>query len=650
MSLYRQLLLSVSGIFLVLFAGVLAIQVLNARDYLQQQLESHSQDAATALGLALATVVPSGDKALIDTIVGPVFDRGFYESIQVLSEKGEVLIQKTLPRRPPEVPEWFASVVVLEAPKAESLIAAQWREAGRVVVTSHPNFAYQQLWRTTMQTLWLLLALYALALAATGWFLKAILKPLAQIRRTAQAISERNFATIEELPRAPELREVVQAINTMSSSIRRAIADEVSRAEEYRRDAFHDLVSGLDNRRSFEQQLREMLRPRNDIHSGALFLIELNQFKVFNQREGFRAGDELLALAGRALGGVWKNRHAVRARLQGAVFGLAVENVSHDVARQLAEIACNELRLALAEQAYDAEITFGCGVCHFEGQKPALSAMMAAADMALVQAQNSGQIAFEVLRADEDERNEQGSQFWKRLILRALEEDRIALFSQPVLAIEGGARLQQEIMGRLLDQNHEPVSAEQYLPMAARHNMIERLDRKVIDRLARHLAQHGTGGETYALNVSARSIQNGDFLLWIENLLRDRRAIAPRLVFEMTEIGVVRDMPAAERFAKLLRAGKAGFAIDNFGLHSDAFRCLQLLMPSYIKLSRGFFDDLATNREDQFFVSSMVKIARPLQIRVIAQQIEDAALLPLLASLGVDAYQGWAGGKPARIV
>ena len=339
----------------------------------------------------------------------------------------------------------------------------------------------------------------------------------------------------------------------------------------------------------------------------------------------------------------------MRARLQGAVFALAVENVDHETARQLAEIACHELQLALAEQGYEPEITFGCGVCHFEGLKPTLSAMMAGADMALVQAQGTGEIAFEVLHAEHDERNERGSQFWKRLILRALEEERIALFSQPVLAIDGGVRLQQEIMGRLLDEQNEPVSAEQYLPMAARHNMVERLDRKVIERLARHLAGRGTGGESYALNVSARSVQNRDFLTWIEELLRLRRALAPRLVFEMTELGVVRDMEAAQRFAQVLRAGGAGFAVDNFGLHADAFRCLQLLMPSYIKLSRGFFDDLAQNREDQFFISSMVKIARPLQIRVIAQRIEDASLLPLLQSLGIDAYQGYASGKPTRI-
>jgi diguanylate cyclase (GGDEF)-like protein len=454
--------------------------------------------------------------------------------------------------------------------------------------------------------------------------------------------------TIEDEPRAPELREVVQAINTMSISIRDAIADEVSRAEQFRREAFNDPVSGLDNRRSFEQQVAEMLRPRAEIHSGAVFLFELNNFKAFNQAHGFRDGDDLIGHIGRALAATWQNRHVVRARLQGGVFGLAVENVSDGIARQMAEIACRELRLALAEQGY-GEVTFGCGVCHFEGQKPALSAVMAGADMALVQAQTTGAIAFEVLHTDYDERNERGSQFWKRLIQRALDDDRIALFSQPVLAIEGDVRLQQEIMGRLLDEGGDPVSAEQYLPMAARHNLVERLDRKVIERLARYLAARGTGGETYALNVSARSVQNRDFLTWIEELLRSHRAVAPRLVFEMAELGVVRDVDTARRFAELLRAAGAGFAMDNFGVQGDAFRCLQLLRPSYVKVSRALFVNLAASREDQFFVSSIVKIARPLQIRVIAQAIEDIGVLPLLQSLGIDAYQGYASGKPARI-
>jgi hypothetical protein len=196
MTLFRQLLISVSAVFLLVLGGIEAIQVINARNYLQEQLESHSQDAATALGLSLATALGGDDPALAETVIGPVFDRGFYESIRVLDAKGKVFTQKNLPRRPPEVPLWFAQLIALEAPTTESLISAQWRVVGRVIVTSHPNFAYQQLWRTTLETLWLLLAMYVLALLAVGFFLNAILgrsrRSAAPRRRSASATSSRS--------------------------------------------------------------------------------------------------------------------------------------------------------------------------------------------------------------------------------------------------------------------------------------------------------------------------------------------------------------------------------------------------------------------------------------------------------------------------
>lgn len=649
MSLFRQLLFSVSAVFLLVLAGVQVIQVLNARNYLQQQLESHSQDAATALGLSLATVMAGGDKALMETVVGPVFDRGFYQSIKVLSTTDEVLVAKELPRRPPEVPAWFASLVVLEAPSNESLISSGWRQMGRVVVTSHPNFAYRQLWRTSADTLVLLLTLYAAALWAVRLFLKAILKPLLQIRETAQAIGERKFITVAAEPSAPELREVVAAINSMSGKIRDIIAGEVARAEAFRRDAFQDPVSGLDNRRGFEQQLGELLQPRAETHSGVLLLLELNAFKDFNQRHGFKRGDELIAHTGRALAEVWGTRTALRARLGGATFALALENLDFEEAHRLATSACAHLELALAEQGYLPELSFNCGGCHFEGDKPGLSMLLAGADMALIQARNLGANRCQVLRVEGDARNEHGSQYWRQEISHALEDDRIALYIQPVLPIGGGTPLQREVMGGIIDESGEPIAAAQFLPMAVRHDLVERFDLKVVEQLVAYLTGKGTPEVQHALNISARSIQDVAFVARIGEILGQRPALARQLVFEMTEIGVVQDIEATRRFAQALRAAGAGFAVDNFGLHREAFRYLQLLMPNYIKLNRGFFENLAQNREGQFFIASMVKIAQPLEIKVIAQAIEDAGVTPLLQSLGVDAYQGYATGRPVRI-
>jgi len=650
MTLFRQLLLGISLLFFAVLAGVQAVYVSNARNYLQQQLESHSQDAATALGLSLATVMPGGDRVLMETVVGPVFDRGYYQSIKVLSSKGDVLVDKELSPRPPDVPAWFASVVVLQAPTNESLISSGWRQLGRVIVTSHPNFAYQQLWRTSVDTLWVLLIVYVVALWIVRLFLRAVLSPLTQIRQAAQAISERNFVTVAAKPSAPELRELVGTINSMSGKIRDVIATEVSRAEAFRREAFHDPLSGLDNRLSFEQRFNEWLQAKSEIYSGALFLVELNNFKAFNQKHGFRRGDELIVHAARALAEVWNGRQAIRARLGGATFALAVENVDFEEAQRLAAAVCAHFELTLSEQGYSPEVGFACGGCHFGNIKPTQSALFSGADMGLIKAQNQGLNTWAMVRIGDDVRDEKGSQYWKTAISRALEDNRLALYTQPVLPIGGGAPLQHEIVGRLIDERGEPIAAGDFLPMAVRHNLVELLDRKVIEKLVRYLVDKPAPAAQYALNISARSIRNVAFVKWLSELLRSHHVVARRLVFETTEIGVVQDIETAKRFAQTIRGAGAQFAVDNFGLHREAFRYLQALFPNYIKPSRGFFEHLQQHRENQFFIASVVKIAQPLEIQVIAQAIEDTSVLSILRTLGVHGYQGYATGKPERLV
>jgi len=649
MTLFRQLLLTVSMVFVLVLAGVQIIYVMNARSYLQQQLDSHSQDAATALGLSLATVMPGGDRALIETVIGPVFDRGYYQSITVLSTQGDVLVSKTLGAQPLDVPAWFTRLVVLQAPSNESLISAGWRQVGRVIVTSHPNFAYQQLWRTTLETLGLLVALYLAALWVVHMFLKAILRPLAQIRATAEAISERNFSTIVSQSKAPELRAVIVAINSMSGKIRHIIESEVRRAEQFRSAAFQDTVSGLDNRRGFEQQIDECLHPQSETYAGLLLLLEINDFKAYNQAHGFMRGDQLIAHAGRSLSEVWPGRHAVKARIGGATFALALVNVGLDEAQRLVAEACAHLELALAEQSYP-DVRFNCGASHFDDQRPDSHALLASADLALQQARTQRPNAYAVLRMEGDARQSKGSQYWKHEISSALDNNRIALFAQPVLPLDGGAPLHEEIVGRLIDEQGDIIAAEAFLPMAVRHNLVERLDQNVIGQLLRHLDAEPTSVRCYALNVSARSIQDSSFTQWVAEILRDHRTLAPRLIFEISEIGVVQDIEAAQRFARLLRTAGAQFAVDNFGLHRDAFRYLQSLMPNYIKPSRGYFENLNANPQDKFFIASVVKIAQPLDIRVIAQAIEDAAIVPVLKTLGLAGYQGYATGRPTRIV
>jgi hypothetical protein len=162
----RQVAWVVSAIFFFALVGVQAIHLRSTHAHLQRQLESLAQDAATSIGLSLGVLLAAGDPALAETVVNPAFDRGHYERIEYLSTSGERLVSRSLSPAQGRYPGWFADMFELQAPTAESLVSGGWRQLGKVKVTVHPRFAYEQLWTTARDTLIYLLFIYVAALVA----------------------------------------------------------------------------------------------------------------------------------------------------------------------------------------------------------------------------------------------------------------------------------------------------------------------------------------------------------------------------------------------------------------------------------------------------------------------------------------------------
>jgi diguanylate cyclase (GGDEF)-like protein len=593
--------------------------------------------------LSLATVMPAGDPLLIDAVIGPAFDRGYYQSVTVISVRGEVLAKRELPAKPPEVPDWFAALAPLQAPSNESLITSGWQQMGRVVVTSHPNFAYNQLWSTARETFVLLLMIYVIALVVVHLFLRGVLRPLEAIRRVAHSISEKHFVTVQQMPSAPELRDVVVAINGMSGKLKKVIETEIADAERLRREANHDQVTGLENRRGLELQLNALLQARNDVFSIAILLLAIDGFKEFNQQYGFQQGDDLLRTVAGALPEMLEGTQLVHARLNGATFAIGVANVARESIDQLAKDVCNAVGMALNEQGQGLRFNLGAV---FSQEMAPLGSLLAQADMALGSAHARGPQEYEVILAGESDQGAQGAQKWRDEILLALDNDRIALHAQAVIQLGTQAVIQREIVGRLLGSDGEFISAARFLPMAARHNLLPQLDSHLLCRVVERMKNDSAIAGEVAVNIAGRSVEDQGFVRVVEELLINNHAIAGRLVFEMAEFGVVHNLTATREFVKILRRHGARFAVDNFGLHRDAFGYLQDIVPDYIKLSAGLTRDLATDKQAEFFVSSVVRIAQPLDIPIIAQAVEHENVLPVLERLGVFGYQGYLCGRP----
>lgn len=644
MTLFKQLFAGTSIAFLVVLAATEGIYVKNAHKFLQEQLVSHSQDAATSLGMVLPASMADGDLIRAEVTVNAMFDRGYYQSIRILDTKGETLLLKTLAPAPAGVPQWFVKALPLEAPFAESLISKGWQQMGRVVVSSHPNFAYKQLWRTLLEATLGLAVMYLLALLALHHFLSRILRPLHDIEAVAHAISERDFQQVGLLPRTRELRSVVNAINSMSAKLRAIIDDEVRRANRCRDESNKDLLTGLDNRRGFEL-LMQFLLDDSDLRSGVMYLLQIANFQQFNDSNGFQEGDALLKALGDALVSVRSGQHLLRARLNGPIFAVVAFNVSRESAVSLGDELSAALSAVVDARIDQTGLLFGCGGAYFADKKVTLSALLAQCDLAMLQSQASGH-SLNVLQdlAGDDDEESKGSQFWKKLILDALQAERLVLLSQSVMGVKDSRQMQVEVVGRLKNSQDEMISAGQFIPMANRHGLTPMLDLTVLRKLIGTLKGTPVAREQVAINLSIHSIHDRHMLDGLMALLRDNPAVSRRLVFEFTEFGVVHDLDGIEQFVADIRKLGAEFAVDNFGLHHSAFEYLQKLKPAYVKLSPVYLSELQSNHENQFFVSSVVRITHSLEIKVIALGVEDAGILTLLQQLGVDGYQGYVSG------
>lgn len=300
MSLLKQLFLAICLFLVVAFSGSFVSSVENSREQLRGQLRSHAQDAATALGLSLTPHVD--DPAMVQLMVSSIFDSGYFASIRVIDIKsGKPLVERVQAHAERTVPGWFERLVDLQPQGGDALIMRGWEQAARVEVVSHPQFALARLWDSALGSLYWLLACGAASLLLGGWLLRRQLRPLDQMVRQAHAISRREFLSLPRLPRTPELRRVVQAMNQMVEKLRTLFAEEAARSDKLRAQAYQDSLTGLPNRRLFDARLNEQLGAGEHEHAGQLLLLRLNDLNGLNQRLGGQRTDELIQAVARLL-------------------------------------------------------------------------------------------------------------------------------------------------------------------------------------------------------------------------------------------------------------------------------------------------------------------------------------------------------------
>ncbi|NNC64815.1 MAG: EAL domain-containing protein [Gammaproteobacteria bacterium] len=418
--------------------------------------------------------------------------------------------------------------------------------------------------------------------------------------------------------------------------------------------ASHDALTGLVNRAEFETRLESALQGvrAGDGVGHIVCYLDLDRFKAVNDTCGHLAGDNLLREIASLLREKVRDSDTV-ARLGGDEFGLLLIGCPLDKARQITEDICkavSDYRFVWRDQIFDIGVSIG--VVETGHDSGSSEMVLSAADSACYVSKQQGRGRVHVYSArDEMVARQRGEIQWLQRLQHALKENGFELFMQPIISVAGpvdsGPAL--ELLLRMRDEAGALITPGQFLQAAERYQLMTSIDRWVVQATLTALASGSIrlpDGRCCSINLSAQTLGDETFLEFVVEAL-DHSGVDPaKLCFEIPEAAVVGDIDHARRFINVLHGIGCRFGLDDFGSGIGSFSNLKQLAIDYLKIDGTYIRNIAQDSVNHAMVTAMIKLARSLDFRVVAEEVEDRESFEAVRHMGVDFVQGFIVERP----
>ena len=408
----------------------------------------------------------------------------------------------------------------------------------------------------------------------------------------------------------------------------------------------HDALTRLPNRQFFESELQMVLSQCVDKRQHHVLLyLDVYQFKVINDTLGYGAGDQLLVqlvqLLQRCLSG-----SDLFARVGSDEFAILLRDCTVEEARRVVA----RLRAAVQDFAFrwdgnDSRVAISIGAVAVDRHAPPAGQLLASANDACCAAREQGRNRVKLFNDSRKVLEKRRQTTWVAEIHAALREDRLLLYRQPVVALQGDQGVHHyEVLVRMRGRDGDVISPGMFLPAAERYGLIEEVDRWVIRRIFSYMAQEqreGASGCNYAINISGISLGDEAFADFVLHALTEAGVAPSRVQFEITETSAINNLERALIFIHKLRAAGCSFALDDFGRGVSSLAYLRQLPVDYLKIDGSFVRNMLEDEIDSAMVSTVDHLAKRMGISTIAEYAETPELLEKLRLMGVDFAQGF---------
>jgi diguanylate cyclase (GGDEF)-like protein/PAS domain S-box-containing protein len=410
--------------------------------------------------------------------------------------------------------------------------------------------------------------------------------------------------------------------------------------------ASHDALTGLANRRAFEESLERVLSQVGAGQQHALMLLDLDQFKIINDTGGHAAGDSLLKRVAAALENSLRPGDLL-ARLGGDEFGILLPDCEPEKATEIAEklrASVQQLCFVWDGRPFNTSVSIGLVPIAQEGRS--VQEAMQVADVACYMAKDKGRNRVQLHHSSDGEVLQRFAEMaWVQELHEALEHDRLRLQYQEIVPLkDAGDGRHIELLLRLLDRQGRIVGPGSFIPAAERYGLMPQIDRWVIRTAFATLGSpsgRASGITTCAINLSGVTFNDETFVGFVEEQFRIHGIETSTICFEITETSAIGDLPSATRLIGALQKLGCRFSLDDFGAGMSSFGYLKHLPVDYLKIDGSFVKDMLSDRIDRAMVEMINHIGHVTGKKTIAEFVETPEIAAALRGIGVDYAQGY---------
>ena len=412
-----------------------------------------------------------------------------------------------------------------------------------------------------------------------------------------------------------------------------------------------DILTGLANRQEFVRTVNLAIRSGfDDGQTHTVTYILIDNFKKLCEDIGMSGGDELIKKTAELLEGHYGDEVSL-ARFGDCAFTVLAKNSSEEDTHGQAERIRQAIQDHVAEiDGHAVSMTCSIGICVVNAHSRNAENVLSRADLACEVARSSGgnQIHVHSLAVDESMDGENEPE-WDQVIRKTIDDERFYLAYQPIVGLSGNTGICYEVLLRIIDEEGQIILPGQFISIAEKTGMIDEVDRWVFTSAVKTLADITPDNEiaTFFIKLSAATIADKEFPVWVFNTLKAGNLKTGAIVFEVPESAAVSDLKNTMMFIESMKKIGCRVCIEHFGRNNQP-QLINHLGVDLVKIDGSLVNNLPDNKEHQDRVRKIVSLAHGAEMQCVAEHVHGPRDLALLWQYDIDFIQGNFVQEPSR--